>query len=362
MSKPTEEEVAQLVSAFQKLHTWPKADSAEDLVTWMSEYVHAKQDGSGMPPSAAGVTFPTSITLSQPPKLPLFSGDKQLDTTFDVWKYHYNCLLNDKSVSSGVLLKAVQQSLRGKAATAAICLGPDCNVAQLVSKLGDMFGSVDRGQSLFSIFYSAHQKENEDVTSWACRLEEILNRASAQSNVSPEVKDEMLRNQLWSGLGTDLRDKSAYIFDQGGSFGELLRALRRMETDMLERQPKKSSVVSKGAIHTGDTEINEVKCLLKQLTADVADLKKFKSESANPPRIQQDSHSKYRLQQQPHRRDPRIPQQHSEQMKGRFQSRNEPVCFRCGQVGHLQYGCRVRLDHSRQHALNKVQSMGRGYP
>ena len=47
----------------------------------------------------------------------------------------------------------------------------------------------------------------------------------------------MLHNQLWSRLRADPRDKSTYIFDQGGSFGNLLRALRRMEADMMERQP-----------------------------------------------------------------------------------------------------------------------------
>ena len=140
MSEPTDDNVTQLVAAFQKLHTWPKADSAEDLMKWMSQYVHAKEE-QGIP-SHGSVRFPTSVTLTQPPKLPVFSGDKQFDTTFNAWKYHYNCLLKDKSLSSQVLLKAVQQSLRGKAATVAMCLGPDCNVDQLFSKLECMFGSV----------------------------------------------------------------------------------------------------------------------------------------------------------------------------------------------------------------------------
>ena len=29
--------------------------------------------------------------------------------------------------------------------------------------------------------------------------------------------------------------------------------------------------------------------------------------------------------------------------------RSEPVCWRCGQVGHLRLGCRVNMEHSRWH-------------
>lgn len=84
MSTPTNEEVEQLVSAFQKLKTWPKADSAEELVEWMTNYVQST-------PGSSKVGFPASITLNQPPKLPFFSGDSKCETTFDVWKHQYNC-------------------------------------------------------------------------------------------------------------------------------------------------------------------------------------------------------------------------------------------------------------------------------
>ena len=37
----------------------------------------------------------------------------------------------------------------------------------------------------------------------------------------------------------------------------------------------------------------------------------------------------------------------------------EPICYRCGQKDHIQFGCRVRLDHSRKD-LNRDQPLPRG--
>ena len=37
----------------------------------------------------------------------------------------------------------------------------------------------------------------------------------------------------------------------------------------------------------------------------------------------------------------------------------EPTCYRCGQKGHIEFGCCVRLDHSRKD-LNMDQPLPRG--
>ncbi|XP_046570925.1 uncharacterized protein LOC124279168 [Haliotis rubra] len=42
----------------------------------------------------------------------------------------------------------------------------------------------------------------------------------------------MLRTQLWSGSKPDLRDQTAHVYDQGSTFDDLLRALRRAEVDL----------------------------------------------------------------------------------------------------------------------------------
>ena len=352
MDKPTSQDVEQLVATFLKLKTWPKADSPEDLVDWMSSYVKSS-DGA----SSTKSEFPSSIMLTQPPKLPLFSGDSKVETTFDVWKYQYHCLLKNESLSSRMLFKIVQQSLRGKAATVAMSVGPDGDISEVISKLEDMFGSVVREQSLLSGFYSARQREDEDVTSWACRLEEILNRASTHGSLSAPSRDEMLHNQLWSGLRADLRDKSTYIFDQGGSFGNLLRALRRMEADMMERQPARKTV-SKAAVSSESCELQEIKGMLKQLSADVEKLKKTNKPDGREVTAHCAPQVHRNWQQHPQQHPQHLPHQYVERRQPQ-PPRDEPVCFRCGQPGHMRYGCRVRLDHSRRH-LNSNQSMGRG--
>lgn len=47
--------------------------------------------------------------------------------------------------------------------------------------------------------------------------------------------------------------------------------------------------------------------------------------------------------------------------RGIFGQNGLPVCYRCGQEGHVQSGCRVRTDHLRQN-LNSMGPASRGRP
>jgi hypothetical protein len=47
--------------------------------------------------------------------------------------------------------------------------------------------------------------------------------------------------------------------------------------------------------------------------------------------------------------------------ESRYRSREEPVCYTCGQRGHIARGCSVRMDHSRAHLnYNKPTPGGEG--
>ena len=79
-----------------------------------------------------------------------------------------------------------------------------------------MYGTVDTKDTLLVKFYSAKQEENEDVTKWSCRLEDVLANAVAVEKklVDAKAVDEMLRNIFWLGLKPSLKDISGYKFEQ----------------------------------------------------------------------------------------------------------------------------------------------------
>ena len=51
-----------------------------------------------------------------------------------------------------------------------------------------------------SKFYSAKQDPEEDVTSWGCRLEDLLAKAQPVMKIPRPEAEQMLRDVFWQGL------------------------------------------------------------------------------------------------------------------------------------------------------------------
>ena len=102
-------------------------------------------------------------------------------------------------------------------------LGPDAKVADIIQRMDDIFGSIEREESIMEQFYSASQKKDEDSMKWSCRLEELMRRAISKGLVKKDDSDGKLQSQFWNGLQPWLKDITGYKFDSSVDFNELRR-------------------------------------------------------------------------------------------------------------------------------------------
>ena len=207
MSEPTmsKEDVEKLVKAFSEIGQIPKADTPEDLVQWMANVSSTVKAESTSPHSSPSHGFSQPLTVINPVKLPVFSGDGK-DVEFDLWRYSVSCLQKDGTLTSQALGEIIRRSLRGRAARVARTVGPDGSTSNLLVKLDSIFGIVDTKETVLARFYSAKQGENEDVATWSCRLEDLLMEAIDAGLVDQDESNSMLRNMLWTGLLPALKD------------------------------------------------------------------------------------------------------------------------------------------------------------
>ena len=78
-------------------------------------------------------------------------------------------------------------------------------------------------------FYSAKQKVGEDVSSWGCRLEELLDRASHAEAIGQKDTDQMLWKRFWIGLLPRLNEVSRHKYDTIADFDRLRVVVRCIE-------------------------------------------------------------------------------------------------------------------------------------
>ena len=284
-----------------------------------------------------GSDYPMSFCM---PRISIFSGNSKGATQFDLWRYEVQCLKGQYSES--IILQAIRRSLRGEASKVLLCLGTEASVDDIVLKLDSIYGDVQRKETILAEFYSARQQVKETVADWGCRIEELINKVDRISPLDVHVKDEMLRNIFWHGLHQSLKNISGHKYDNTSSFHELLVAIRHIECS----QHKDTSSVSASNIKktehsktdnasqrpSDNKVISQLQQAVKDLTSQLQQLQEQHSEDV----IHSDTHQHEREAYSYH---------NYEDSSYDYQ---EPVCFRCGQPGHIAIGCRVIMDHSRK--------------
>ena len=323
----------------------PKADNPEVFTRWMADYLTSK----GHIPNP-----PAPITVSQPLKISTFMGEPgKGEVSYDVWRYEVDRLLKGGQYSSSVIKDAVIRSLKGKASNIMLCLSPDSTVEEIMSKVCSIYGTVQEKTSLVGAFYSAKQKEGESVREWGCRVEELYARAI----VSGALHDsqEALCSVFWEGLLQPLKDASGHKFDSIKSFDKLRAEMRRIDESrpsMSNTDTHKVKLTAKVATASESTELVGI---VKQLAAEVKSLREYVSTSQNYTNRSRGRGSRGR--------DRGRGTSHDTDTGTEVVDDDQSVeCYRCGQQGHVQYGCRVRLDHCRGRGLNRRGFTRRGRP
>lgn len=191
------EEIAKVVSALNKLKVKPKADSAEDFLSWMSYVVlekKVKKEVVDTDNASASSQPEKSVPPSQLPKILFFSGDSKSDATYEVWRYEVECLYRPY-----VIQQAIRCSLKGEASRVVMHLGPVAPIISIVQKLDNMYGTVAEKEDILSEFYSARQREDVKCARQSCRLEDILNKAIQKNLIDLSQFEEMLKTMFYKG-------------------------------------------------------------------------------------------------------------------------------------------------------------------
>lgn len=192
--------------------------------------------------------------LAQPPRLPYFSGEMgKGECRFDVWWTEVDKLQEDTNIPPKDVERAVRKSLQGKAARLAKRLGSAAELSVLLKKLEGRFGSTATSPQVIRDFYAARQGDGEDVASWACRLEDLIERAVEAKRVDDSETNKLLREQFWAGLRPELSAGNEYKFDSLPDFDDLEEAFRGIEKHLHPQETHKDTTPGKSRGSTAAT-------------------------------------------------------------------------------------------------------------
>ena len=264
--------------------------------------------------------------LSKPQFSPFFGfsegEQRHKGVDYRIWRYEVESAVTAGLHSEPVIVEQIRRSLQGEAKSKLVGFGSESSVSSILQSL-DQFYSEEgaaTGGEILTRAYAMKQGEREEVSAFASRLDNQLRKAKEKGTellTDDTALDRHLRLLFWEGLKPSIKDKARHKKDECKTFGELISAARYGEREV-DLSPIPTRVVKS-----------------QQVTAEEEKTPKWASEFCAAMAREVQSALAFKPTPPAELRCPR--EQRGGPQGDQF---TPPTCFRCGQVGHIQRGCR----------------------
>lgn len=183
----------------------------------------------------SGVT-PYLSRLQFSPFYGFSEGEKSKGVSYRVGRFEVESAIKAGFYVEEVIAEQVRRPLQGEAKSKIAGLAPGSNLAEILERLDQFYSDsgTATGEELLTAAYGMRQREHEEVSAFASRLDNQLCMAKGKgAELIPDETslEEHLRLLFWEGLSTEIKDKTRHNKDSCQTFRQLIDAARHGERD-----------------------------------------------------------------------------------------------------------------------------------
>ncbi|CAG2186524.1 unnamed protein product [Mytilus edulis] len=177
----TEEEIANMVKAFNDMEIRPSASSPEEFKTWLEEY---KDDDDALD--------------AYIPRISTFTGDDTNAARYDIWRYEVLCLVKNRFTHETIKM-AIRKSLKGNAAVIPMRLGVDATIDDIIDRMDKKEHNLGPKKETTPEKKSPIKPkqqittENKQIQQLTARINQLITEIQAMRQNSDESNKEQIR-------------------------------------------------------------------------------------------------------------------------------------------------------------------------
>ena len=244
-----------------------QSQELQQLLSAVQVELRSRQDASFSPAHEVSSILHTLLKngalRTNVPKLSAFSGERTKgEVSFKQWNYELQTLR--KTCSDSALREGLQHSLKGAAADTVRNMGPDVPLDTIIKKFTIVYGNVKSFGLLMRDFYSADQKEEESIPSFAIRVEGLLSQIHDKypEKLTYPEEQRLLKDRLFHGCKKSIWDSVKYCFtDPHVDYMHFLEECRKAEdedkVDQIKTKPPNAKVAAATVPPTREEELSK---------------------------------------------------------------------------------------------------------